>query len=138
MKVLVVASEPVDADVIDALTDADAIDEVRVIAPTLTGSALRYWMNDTDDALEKAQAVADESVEQLGGAGIDARADAPTDDEPSITIDDALRTFDPDRVMVLKHSPGDEAYRENELVEEISELSDAPVDVREVEADELP
>src|SRR5689334_18211028 len=100
MKVLVVASEPVDADVLESVADAEFVDEVRVIAPTLTGSALRYWMNDTDDALDKAQEVVDESLQKLTDAGVEATAEAPTDDEPSITIDDAVRTFDPDRILV--------------------------------------
>lgn len=134
MKVLVVASEPVDAEVVDSVAD-DTIDEVRVIAPTLTGSALRYWMNDTDAALERAQEVVDESLAELAGSGLEASADAPTDDEPAITIDDAVRTFDPDQILVLKHSPGDEAYRESGLVEEIAEVTDVPIDVREVASD---
>lgn len=131
MKVLVVASEPVDAEVVESVAD-ETIDEVRVIAPTLTGSALRYWMNDTDDALDRAQEIVDQSLEELAGSDMHASADAPTDDEPVITIDDAVRTFDPDQILVLKHSPGDEAYRESGLVEEIAEVTDVPIDVREV------
>ncbi|MFT4049567.1 MAG: hypothetical protein QM648_06980 [Solirubrobacterales bacterium] len=135
MKVLVVASEPVDADAVDQLTENESPDEVRVIAPTLTGSALRYWLNDTDAAVAHAQEVVAESVEELAGAGVPASADAPTDDQPAVTIDDALRTFDPDRILVIKHTASDEAYREEELLEEIAEHSDAPVDVREVGAE---
>lgn len=131
MKVLVVASEPVDAEVVDSVAD-ETVDEVRVIAPTLTGSALRYWLNDTDEALERAQEVVDQSLAELTSSGVPASADAPTDDEPAITIDDAVRTFDPDQILVLKHSPGDEAYRESGLIDEIAEFTDVPIDVREV------
>lgn len=135
MKVLVVAAEAVDRDVIDELAVLDTSDEVRVMAPTLSGSALRYWMNDTDDALEHAQAVIGESTEQLAEIDADVSADAPTDDEPVVTIDDALRTFGPDRIVVIKHTPDDEAYLEDSLLDEIASHSDAPVDVREVVVD---
>jgi hypothetical protein len=131
MKVLVVASEPVDEEVIDLVEDAD---EVRVIAPTLPGSALRYWLNDTDAALGKAQAVVDESAAGLADVAADVTIDAPTDDDPSVTIDDALRTFDPDRVVVLKHADDEEAYREDELVEEIQQSTDVEIDVRTLPA----
>jgi hypothetical protein len=131
MKVLIVASEPVDEDVVDLLPD-DGVEEVRVIAPTLPGSAVRYWMNDTDAALDRAREVASESVEVIDDAGIPVSADPPTDDEPEVSIDDALRDFNPDRVLVIKHERNDEAYREDSLVEEILDQTDVPVDVRTV------
>jgi hypothetical protein len=137
MKVLIVASEPVDEEVIDLLTEDEVPDEVRVIAPTLPGSALRYWLNDTDPALARAERVALESLQEFDEAGIPATADAPTDDEPAISIDDALRDFDPDRVLVVKHGEGDEAYREDSLVDEIEAHTDAPIDVRTVNPGEI-
>src|SRR6476659_1058887 len=120
MKVLVVASEPIEDEAVELITQDTMPHEVRVIAPTLTGSALRYWMNDTDDAIARSEAVLDESLEQLDDAGVPATAAPVTDDQPAVTIDDALREFDPDRVVVVKHSVDDEAYREDEIVEEIS------------------
>jgi hypothetical protein len=133
MKVLIVASEPVDEEVVDLLPD-DEVEEVRVIAPTLPGSAVRYWLNDTDAALVRAQKVATESVESIDDAGFPVSADPPTDDQPEVSIDDALRDFNPDRVLVLKHSSDEEAYREDSLVEEIQEQTDVPVDVHTVAA----
>lgn len=133
MKVLIVASEPVDEEVVDLLPD-DEVEEVRVIAPTLPGSAVRYWLNDTDAALVRAQKVATESVESIDDAGFPVNADPPTDDQPEVSIDDALRDFNPDRVLVLKHSSDDEAYREDSLVDEIQEQTDVPVDVHTVAA----
>jgi hypothetical protein len=134
MKLLVVASEPIDEEAVELITRDETPDEVRVIAPTLTGSALRYWMNDTDAAIGRAEAVLGESVDQLDDAGIAASVEPVTDDEPAVSIDDALRVFDPDRVVVVKHGPGDEAYREDAIVEEISERTDAPVEVLAVTA----
>ena len=129
MKLLVVASEPIDGSAVELITKDKTPEEVRVIAPTLTGSALRYWMNDTDKAIERSEQVVAESLGELHDAGIPAAAHAVTDDAPAVTIVDALRVFAPDRVVVVKRGPGDEAYREDEIVGEIEEHSDAPVEV---------
>jgi hypothetical protein len=129
MKLLVVASEPIDENAVELITKGETPDEVRVIAPTLTGSPLRYWMNDTDKAIEHSERVITESLDQLDEAGIAAEAEPVTDDAPAVTINDALRVFEPDRVVVVKHGPGDQAYREGDILEEIAEHSDAPVEV---------
>jgi hypothetical protein len=133
MKLLVIASEPIDENVIELITKDETPEEVRVIAPTLTGSALRYWMNDTDAAIERSEQVVDESIGQLDEAGIPAAAAPVTDDQPAVTIKDALRDFEPDRVVVLKHTAGDEAYREEEILAELAGATEARVDVLSVE-----
>lgn len=135
MKLLVVASEPIDEAAVELITKDEMPDEVRVIAPTLTGSALRYWMNDTDAAIAHSEHVVDASLDELDSAGIPAAAAPVTDDQPAITIDDALREFGPDRVVVVRHHDTDAAYREDEIVEVIEEHSDAPVEVLTVGAD---
>ncbi len=129
MKLLVVASEPIDDQAVDLITKDETPDELRVIAPTLTGSALRYWLNDTDAAIEKSERVLGESLDQLEEAEIAASAAPVTDDQPAVTINDALREFGPDRIVVVKHHASDEAYREDEIVQKISEQTDAPVEV---------
>jgi hypothetical protein len=134
MKLLVVASEPIDEYAVDLITQDEGPDEVRVLAPTLTGSALRYWMNDTDAAIERAEEILDASLSRLEEADVAASAAPVTDDEPSVTIDDALREFAPDRIVVVKHGSGDEAYREDEIVQEIEEFTDVPVEIHAVES----
>ncbi len=130
MKVLVIAVETIGQDDVDALVDE--ADEVRVMSPALSGSALRFWLNDTDDAIEHAQEAVEASAEKLDVAGVDVSTDAVTDDEPTVAIDDALRALDPDRVIVVKHSPDDEHYLEGSLLETLAEHTTAPIDVREV------
>lgn len=88
MKLLVVASEPIDGSAVELITKDETPDEVRVIAPTLTGSALRYWMNDTDAAIEHSEQIVSESLSELEEAGIPAAAHAVTDDEPAVTIEE--------------------------------------------------
>jgi pyruvate/oxaloacetate carboxyltransferase len=136
MKLLVVASEPIDETAVDLITRDETPDEVRVIAPTLTGSALRYWMNDTDNAIAHSERVIARSMARLEEVEVAADAAPVTDDQPAVTIDDALREFDPDRILVVKHAATDEAYREDEIVQEIARHTDAPVEVHSVESND--
>ena len=63
MKVLVLTSEPISADVLrDAVGEQDAKEaEVLVISPALHQSGLRFWVSDADEAIGKADAVQEET-----------------------------------------------------------------------------
>ena len=119
MKVLAVVSEPIDAGALRAaLGGAEVADdaEVMVVSPALHGSGLRFWMSDDDDAIARAQAVQEETVERLEEAGIDAAGDTGEAD-PMTAIQDALQTFPADRIVIFSHGEGEQRYREEELDE---------------------
>ena len=115
MRILVVTTEPVSADQLRAALqgDADLTDaEVMVVAPALHRSALRFWMSDADDAIARAEQVRRKSLEQLSEAGVAATADtgeASTAD----AIEDALKTFPAERIVVFTHPQGEQRYRED-------------------------
>lgn len=115
MRILVVASEPVSATQLRAALPAD-IDpgeaEVMVIAPALQESALRFWMSDADDAIARAEEVQRQSLEKLSDQGVSATADIGESD-PAEAIEDALKTFPADRILVFAHPEGEERYRED-------------------------
>src|SRR3712207_4909784 len=98
MKVLVLTVEPISADVLrDAVGSDDADEaEVLVVSPALQESGMRFWMSDADDAIGKAEAVQEESVERLEEEGIDAAGDSGESD-PLIALQDALGTLPADR-----------------------------------------
>jgi hypothetical protein len=77
VKLLVITSEPITAGHLREAIGPDATDdaEVLVIAPALHKSALRFWLSDADDAISRAQEVQQESVDQLGDAGVTATGD---------------------------------------------------------------
>jgi hypothetical protein len=116
MRLLVLAPEPVDADAVRAaLPGEDLSDtEVLVVSPALNESGLRFWMSDADDAIDRAEAVQHETVQQLRAEGARARGTVG-ESEPLLALQDALATFPADRVLVF-HRDGD-AYREEELAE---------------------
>jgi hypothetical protein len=113
VKVLVVTSEPVSADQLRAALPEDPEDaEVMVVAPALHESALRFWVSDADDAIARADEVRRETVEKLGADGVSASGDTGESD-PDDAIEDALKTFPADRILVFAHPEPDRRYRED-------------------------
>jgi hypothetical protein len=130
VKVLVVTSEPIGAPQLrDALgTDTDPTDaEVMVVAPALSESALRFWMSDADEAIARADEVRRTSVAKLDEAGVAASGDTGESD-PQAAIEDALKTFGADRIVVFTHEAGDQRYREDVDRDALAERFGLPVD----------
>jgi hypothetical protein len=115
MRLLVLTTEAVSADQLrDALPgDADpTAAEVMVVAPALHESALRFWLSDADEAIARADEVRRESLERLGDEGVSATADTGESD-PEEAIEDALKTFPADRILVFTHPDSEQRYRED-------------------------
>jgi hypothetical protein len=137
MKLLVLTTEPVSAaqlrEALPAGTDpSDA--EVMVVAPAVHESALRFWLSDADEAIEKASAVGAQTLEQLGEAGISASADTGEGD-PLEAAQDALRTFEADRIIIFSHAGNAQRYREDVDDAELRERFGIPVDRAELPSD---
>jgi len=130
MKLLVLTSEPITAQQLrDALPaggdPADA--EVMVVAPALAESAVKFWMSDADDAIARAESVRRESVEQLGEAGVSATGDTGEAD-PYTAIEDALKTFEAERIVLFTHRGEAQRYREDLDERELADRFGLPVD----------
>jgi hypothetical protein len=119
VKVLVLTSEPIDAGALKSAVGEGAGDaEVMVVSPALQDSPVRFWVSDSDAAIARAQEVAEETVERLEEGGVDAAGDTG-ESEPLVALQDALATFDADRIVVFTHEGEDSAYREQELTPEV-------------------
>lgn len=130
VKVLVLTSEPITAQQLrDALSaSGDASDlEVMVLAPALADSAFKFWMSDADEAIARAEEVRQASVERLGDDGVSATGDTGEAD-PFLAIEDALGTFDADRIVLFTHGGDSQRYREDLDEGEIAERFGRPVD----------
>lgn len=93
MKVLVIASEPISADRLRAALGETTDDaEILVVAPALHRSALRFWLSDADEAIQRAELVQRETVEDLDDAGVDAHG-ITGESDPVQAVEDALVTF---------------------------------------------
>ncbi len=98
---------------------------VRVVCPALN-SPLRHWVSDEDEARATAQTRLDESLASMRAAGIAATGEIG-DGDPIQAIEDALRTFRPDELIVSTHPPGRSHWLERGVVEKVRERFDLPV-----------
>ena len=116
MKLLVLAPEAVDAAAVRrALPDDDLADaEVLVVSPALQESGIRFWMSDSDGAIQNAEQASAETAEALRGEAQNVRA-TTGESEPLLALQDALATFPADRVLVFQRQGDDERYREEDL-----------------------
>jgi hypothetical protein len=102
-----------------------ATTEVLVVAPALS-SQVRYWTSDVDGAREAAQRRVDGSLESLSAVGVRARGEIG-DSDPLQAIEDALRTFGADEIIVSTHPPGRSNWLERDVVAQARERFDVPL-----------
>jgi hypothetical protein len=115
MKVLVIASEPISADRLRAALGETTDDaEILVVAPALHRSALRFWLSDADEAIQRAELVQRETVEELDDAGVDAHG-ITGESDPVQAVEDALVTFPAEQIVLF--SRPDSARRHDESID---------------------
>jgi hypothetical protein len=130
-RILALASEPISADALRAALGEDASSaEVLVVAPALQ-SRTRFLLADPDPGIERAEAVQQESVERLEEEGVDAHGETGESD-PLLAIQDALATFDAERIVVFTHPEGERNWREQDVVAQAERRFALPVSAIEL------
>lgn len=94
--------------------------EVLVVAPALTSPA-KFWASDVDGARVAAQQRVDASLKGLAAVGVTARGEVG-DSDPLQAIEDALRTFGADEIVISTHPPGRSNWLERQVVDQAREL----------------
>jgi hypothetical protein len=137
MNILVLTSEPISAaqlrEALGVRLDPAEDVQVMVVAPALHEHRLQFWLSDADDAIAQADDVRRETVESLGQSGVAASGDTGESD-PLEAIADALKSFPADRIVLFTHPEGEQRYREDIDVSEISRRYGLPVDQASVSA----
>ena len=100
-------------------------EEVLVVAPALN-SPIRHWASDEDGARAEAQERLNESLELLRAGGINARGEVG-DAEPLQAIEDALRTFGADEIILSTHPEGRSNWLERGVVSAARERFAVPI-----------
>jgi hypothetical protein len=128
MRLLVLATDPVDADdVRGALGDEDLEgSEVLVVSPAVNESALAFWVSDSDEAIDDADSAAQRTAAALREGGASARA-TTGESEPLVALQDALATYEADRVLVFVREDDAARYREDDVVGEAGRRFGVPV-----------
>ena len=121
MKVLVLVSEPVSGEIVKSAIGNDVAEaaEVLVVAPALN-SKMRFFFSDPDEAIARADAVQQESVERMNEEGVDAAGDTGESD-PLQAIEDALVTFDAEEIVLCTNPKGERNWLEDGIVDDAKE-----------------
>ena len=127
-RILVIANETVGGDtlcdlVVEKARDGNA--NVLIVAPALN-TPLRHLATDDVAARADAQARLDASLERLRKHRVSARGEIG-DPDPLQAIEDALRTFGADELIISTHPEGRSKWLEQGLVEEARRRFAVPI-----------
>ncbi len=127
-RILVVANETVGGpELLSEIRSRSAQGRARVlvVCPALN-SPLRHWISDEDEARAAASDRLDQSLAAMRAAGLDATGEIG-DGDPIQAIEDALRTFRPDELIISTHPQGRSHWLERGVVQKARERFALPV-----------
>ncbi|HEX7254376.1 MAG TPA: hypothetical protein VF236_00450 [Gaiellaceae bacterium] len=138
-RILVVANETVGGEPLRDLIHrrSEGVEErVRVVCPTLM-SPVRYFASDEDRPRAAAHERLERSLGRLRDLGITAEGEVG-DADPLQAIEDALRSFGADEVIISTHPEGRSVWLERGVVRAARERFDVPIThvVVDLEAEE--
>jgi nucleotide-binding universal stress UspA family protein len=100
-------------------------EQVLVVCPALN-SPLRHWASDEDNARAQAQERLSASLARLREAGVDAKGEVG-DAEPLQAMEDALRLFGADEIIISTHPEGRSHWLERGIVQGARERFAVPI-----------
>jgi hypothetical protein len=127
-RILVVANETVGGEPLlqEIRKRAEGVAaHVLVVSPALN-SRIRHWVSDEDPARKEAQQRLDGVVARLRAAGVDAEGTVG-DSDPLQAMEDALRTFGADEIVVSTHPEGRSNWLERGIVSAARERFAVPI-----------
>jgi hypothetical protein len=127
-RILVIANETVGGAMLRKmiLSKAESADEqVLVVVPALN-SPLRHWASDEDNARAAAAERLERSLRLLRDGGVEATGEVG-DGDPLQAMEDALRTFGADEIIISTHPEGRSHWLERGVVEKARERFMVPI-----------
>lgn len=128
-RVLVVANETVEGEaLLEEIRDRcqGRGCEILVVTPALAGSRASHWTSDVDEAIELARQRMELSLIAIGQLGLKARGEIG-DSDPNVAIEDALRVFPADEIVISTHPPHRSRWLERGVVDRAREQIDLPI-----------
>jgi hypothetical protein len=119
-RILVVANQTVAGrSLLDEIRahQQDRPTEILVVVPALPHSRLEHLAHDVDGAIAEARARLDDSLAAMKAAGLQASGTVGDHHDPNAAIEDALRTFAADEVIISTHPPERSRWLESGVVE---------------------
>jgi hypothetical protein len=128
-RLLVVANETVQgAELLGEIRERcrDRRSEVLLVTPALAASRADHWASDIDAAIEIARQRMELSLIELRGLGLKAKGEIG-DSDPNMAIEDALRVFAADEIVISTHPPERSRWLELGVVDKARERIDLPI-----------
>lgn len=100
--------------------------EILVVTPALAASRASHWASDIDEAMELARQRMELSLIAIRGLGLKAKGEIG-DSDPTVAIEDALRVFPADEIVISTHPPERSRWLEHGVVDHAREHIDLPV-----------
>jgi hypothetical protein len=128
VKLLVLATDYVSADDVKTALPDEELEgaEVLVVSPAVNESPVAFWVSDADEAIAEAQSAAERTAAALREGGAQARA-TTGESEPLLALQDALATYQADRVLVFVREDEGARYREDDVIAEAQRRFGVPV-----------
>jgi hypothetical protein len=128
-RLLVVANETVQGEALlkeigDRCRDRHC--EVLVVTPALASSRASHWASDIDKAIELARQRMELSLIEIKQLGLKAKGEIG-DSDPNVAIEDALRVFPADEILISTHPPDRSRWLEHGVVDKARERIDLPI-----------
>jgi hypothetical protein len=106
--------------------------EVRIVAPATVKSPLDLATGDVDDDIDEARRRLDASIDALQQHGIKASGDVGEAD-PNLALEDALRRFRADEVIIVVHPRERQTWLEQDVVDRARRELTVPITYIEVD-----
>lgn len=128
-RLLVIANETVGGgalleEIRDHCRDRDC--QILVVTPALSTSRAAHWASDVDEAIELARQRMELSLIAIDQLGLKARGEVG-DSDPNVAIEDALRVFPADEIVISTHPPDRSRWLEHGVVERARNEIDLPI-----------
>jgi len=128
-RLLVVANETVGGEALleeirDRCRNRDC--EILVMTPALVGSRASHWASDVDEAIVLARQRMELSLIAIEELGLKAKGEIG-DSDPNVAIEDALRVFPADEIVVSTHPPHRSRWLEHGVVDRARAEIELPI-----------
>jgi hypothetical protein len=128
-RLLVVANETIGGktlleEIRDRCRNRDC--QILVVTPALTTSRAAHWSSDVDESIELARQRMELSLIAISELGLKAKGEIG-DSDPNVAIEDALRVFAADEIVISTHPPHRSRWLEHGVVERARDEIDLPI-----------
>jgi hypothetical protein len=128
-RLLVIANETVGGgalleEIRDRCRNRDC--EILVMTPALVGSRASHWASDVDEAIVLARQRMELSLIAIEELGLKAKGEIG-DSDPNVAIEDALRMFPADEIVISTHPPQRSRWLEHGVVDRARAEIELPI-----------